>query len=294
MTSTSCDNAPTDLAGTRSARVSAATGATRLESVDVSTLVPRNAPSPEWQNTTLGSSALGITSLPAGSVSEARTQLVPDGVEEGFVRGFELPAAHTRVFYAVYRFATTSGAVDEGDAAITRACQAFQDFLSTKSGVVGARDNGPPEIIEMVLVRNRLLFDFYADGQAMSTSQIDGLASSFFAQADTASPGPTGADAVARATALQACGRLFLMMSVAPVDYPTVGEFRSVAQQALGAIRNPPADPEAKVVADSLQTLVASIAARPATFAAADAATEKAAAADDACRQLSGRGIFRS
>ena len=214
-------------------------------------------------------------------------------LKKGSSRGFELPAQHTDVMYAVYRFATTSGAVADGDADITQACQRYQVFLSTKTGVIGASETGSTLIIEMILVRNRLLFDFHAEGQAMSVPQIDDLASKFFARAATAPPGPTATAAVARATASQACGRLFLMMSVAPVDYPTVGEFRSAAQEALGAIRNASADSDATRVADTLQTFVASIAVRPATFAAADAATEEAAAADDACRQLSGRGIFR-
>jgi hypothetical protein len=294
VTSTSCDNAPTQLADARSERVSAATAVTRLESVDVSTLVPRDPPSPDAQNEYLGGPPIGISSLPAGTVSEARNQLVPNGVEEGFIRGFRSPAQQTRVFYAVYRFATTSGAVNAGDAAINQSCRRHQDFLSTKTGVIGVRDSGPPEIIEMITVRNRLLFDFYTDGQTMSLPQVDRLALDFFARADTASPGPTGADAVARATASQVCGRLFLMMSVPPVDFPTSGEFRSTATEALGAIRNAAADPDAKAVADTLGTFIASIASRPTTFAAADAATEKAAAADNACRQLTGRGIFRS
>ncbi len=294
VTSTSCDNAPTQLADTRSERVSAATALTRLESVDVSTLVPRDPPSPDSQSEYLGGPPIGITSLPAGTVSEARNQLVPNGVEEGFIRGFRSPTQQTRVFYAVYRFATTSGAVNAGDAAITQSCQRHQDFLSSKTGVIGVRDSGPPEIIEMITVRNRLLFDFYADGQTMSLPQVDRLALDFFARADTATPGPTGADAVARATASQGCGRLFLMMSVPPVDFPTSGEFRSTATEALGAIRNAAADPDAKAVADTLGTFIASIASRPTTFAAADAATEKAAAADNACRQLTGRGIFRA
>ena len=82
----------------------------------------------------------------------------------------------------------------------------------------------------------------------MSVPQIDDLASKFFARAATAPRGPTATAAVARATASQACGRLFLMMSVAPVDYPTVGEFRSAAQEALARSATHPPIPTQRAV----------------------------------------------
>lgn len=294
ITSTSCDNAPTDLADTRSARVAAATAAHVLEAVDLSSLVPRDAPAADWQNEYLGGSPIGIDSLPAGTVSEDRTRLVSNGVEDGFVRGFRTPVEQTRVFYAVYRFPSTSAAVDTADGVIMRACQRRHDFLSTKSGVIGARDGAPNGIIEMLVVRNRVLFDFYADGPRMDVPAIDRLALDFFARSNDPHPGPSDADSDARATASQACGRLFFMLSVPDVDRPTLGEFRSTARIALASIRNAPADPDAQSVADALRTFIASIASRPTTFAAADAATEKAAALDNACRQLTDRGVFRT
>jgi hypothetical protein len=294
VTSTSCDDAPTDLADTRSERVASATAAGALEAVDLSSLVPRDAPAAGWQTEYLGGPPIGISSLPAGTVSEDRTRLVSNGVEDGFVRGFRTPVEQTRVFYAVYRFPTTSGAVNTADGVIARACERRHDFLSTKSGVIGARDGAPNGIIEMLAVRNRLLFDFYADGPRMDVDAINRLALDFFARSNDPRPGPTGADADARATASQACGRLFFMLSVPDVDRPTLGEFRSTARTALATIRNAPADPDARSVADALRILVASIASRPTTIVAADSANEKAAALDNACRQLTGRGVFRT
>jgi hypothetical protein len=83
-------------------------------------------------------------------------------------------------------------------------------------------------------------------------------------------------------------------MSVPSLDQPTLGEFRSTARAALATIRNAAADTDAQSVATSLRTFIASIASRPTTIASADSASEKAAALDNACRQLTGRGVFRT
>ena len=237
ITTTSCGDAPSRLAGTRLSRIAAAAAATRLDWVDVSDLVPRDAPAPGWQDEYLGGSVDGITSLPAGTVSEDRTVLVPDGLEESFVRGFHSDAGRTRVFYAVYRFATITGATNVVDAVIRTSCQRRRDFLSTGDGIVGASDAGVDGgAIEMVLVRNRLIFDFYADGPVLPVDSTEQLALNFFEGAHNASPGPTDTTAVGLATASRACGRLFYLNSVPSVDAATHGELHAAAKDELSKI----------------------------------------------------------
>ena len=283
-----CADAPAHLAATRSQRLEGAKAARHLQWIDLSKVVPRLAPGPDWTSEYLGGPVHDITTLPAGTVSEARTVLVPNGLEQGFVRGFRTDPSGDRVFYAAYRFATTAGAADTADAVITRACERKRDFLSSADGVVGAADDTPPSAeVDLVMVTNRLLLDFYADGPSLDVARAEQLASDFFAAAGAVERGPTDPRSVGRATTAQACSRLAFATNLPGLSGLTIGEIRTAAREELAAVRHASADPDARRVERTLRALVHRLGRRY-------DATEAAAALDNACRRLTGTGAFRA
>ena len=295
----SCADALQLLAQSRSQRSASATDSTP-ETAPLSSFIPRDAPGPGWSDEYEGGPAPGVTSLPAGTVSEDRTSLVPNGIEEGFIRGFRQPADQTRVFYAVYRFASGDGAVKVEDAVVSRACQRYPDFLTTPDGVVGASRSGPNGgNIDLAFVRNGLLFDFYSDSpQPAALEQTRPLAGHFFESAAHADLGPSDTTSVARTTASAACGRLRFLVSDAETEGVTVDEFRDAAQQSAASITNASVDADALAVSNSLDALVNSIvppdsASAAPTFTAAAITVERAAQLDNACRRLTDQGVFR-